>query len=139
MGHREKSLFVAAFAVLACGGAASEGDSQREPLSVSQVDRIWIFSHRPDAWNTARHSGYASIDGDCLLVGDHVVIWAEQRLSEAQDLVRAVKRGERPYAVVGGSALFPTDSDVVRDVPSEVLERCPDKAIWSGAPDVPHR
>ena len=86
------------------------------------VDGVWFFRLLGGWGEQALFVGEASIDGDCLLVGERVVIWSVGQASLAVELIAEVRSGAAPVVRLGGGESS--------DVPAMVADRCAVEAVW---------
>ena len=92
-------------------------------ISALSLDGVWIFRMTGFWGQEAILSGEAGIDGDCLVVGDHVVIWPPTgRGFRAVEVLAAARSGRgRLVQLAGGES---------GDVPAVVAERCAIDRVW---------
>jgi len=86
-----------------------------------------IFWHDNPDHGDALLDGAASIEGGCLVIGEHVVIWHESRLADARGLVDALLQS-RPLEDVslgGGEGVV---------LASALTDRCADRRLWFSSP-----
>jgi len=83
----------------------------------------------------ARESGVPIIVGNCLYIGDTVVIWTSAQLATLPDLVRAARAGVTTPIVVGGGGIGVREGADYSSIPREIRDRCSVESIWyaSGA------
>lgn len=133
MGARN-ALRVLLLTLACCSDSASDHPAGDEPLranlsgsqspgvqavyGVSEVlvDGVSIFEGPPNG-EQALHGGLVEINGDCLTVGDVVVIWPVGRLAEIEQIVRSLSTETKSITVLTGGGYS-------ERVPNVVRERC---------------
>jgi hypothetical protein len=105
---------------------AGEGDPESprrsDAISVMQSDGVWLFTYDPEATADAGLSGDATVVDGCLVAGGRVVIWSEQTLPLAREMIEAIKGGMTVSVRLGGHE--------TSEVPTVVGSRCNADSIW---------
>lgn len=110
-------------------------EESRNGITARLVADTWIFSHNPNGGADGLHGGFASIVDGCLLVDGAVVIWHEDDIVPAGDLIAAVHAGERPNVSVGGGGVTLAEGGDVSQFPGIILDRCSTDTIWYASGD----
>jgi ABC-type glycerol-3-phosphate transport system substrate-binding protein len=139
---RTAAATVLAFALVlaACGGGTDLTETQEELLltedgvTAQQVSGTWVFTHDPDAFNEALHSGVPEIRDGCLYVDDTIVVWHASDIAYAEQLVEDVEAGMTPDVLVPGGGLSLDEGASPIQIPKTIRDRCPTNAVWFAGP-----
>jgi hypothetical protein len=129
--------------LIACGGSAelapddvqargSEVTQQEAPLVVEaqETGGVTLYFHEAEDHDDAALTGVPSIRNGCLWVGEHVVIWHQSRLVEAQALAAELQSSATTNDVsVGGGEALATATGT-----STVRNDCGTDLVWVGSP-----
>ena len=94
----------------------------------------WIFTHDPDAFNQALHTGAPEVRDNCLYVDDTIVIWHESDAEYAEQLVADTRAGTAPNVKVPGGGISIDEGASPVQIPKTVRDRCPTNAVWFAGP-----
>lgn len=100
-------------------------------ITASQFEGTWLFGHRPQVSMAALHGGIATIDDGCLLVDGAAVVWYEDALPAAQELVDLIQSGETVSVLVGGGGISLDEGG--GPLPTIITDRCSVTTVWYGA------
>lgn len=93
------------------------------------ADGVWIFRHPASGIRPlSLAGGEAAVRGNCLFIGDELVVWHPDSMQTALDAVDAALEDERLRFIVGGSGWSVIEDD--RPIPDIVSERCDTDSIW---------
>lgn|GEM_PF-2489062 len=124
-------LAVACLALLgaACGSGSTSAANDVESL---EIDGVWVFQHANSGGDDALHSGVAEIRNDCLYVDDAVVVWHEDQIDQASQLIAGVKSGDEPEVSLpgGGTSLDEGDTPIA----ASITDLCPTRVVWYTRP-----
>lgn len=118
-----------ALSVSACGSGSTSSASGVEPL---EMDGVWVFQHANSGGDDALHSGIAEIRNDCLYVDDAVVVWHEDQIDQASQLIAGIKGGDEPQVSLpgGGTSLDEGDTPIA----ASITDLCPTRTVWYTSP-----
>lgn len=124
-------LLVVAFAlsVTACGSGLTSSASDVESL---EVDGVWVFQHATSGGDDALHSGTAEIKDDCLYVDDAVVVWQEDQIDQATQLIASIKSGDEPKVSLPGGGTSLDEGET--SLPASITDLCPTRTVWYTSP-----
>ncbi len=117
--------------VCACGSSDEESDGNA--IEATRSDGTWMFFYSPTDHNEALHSGTATIEGDCLMVGGTVVVWHRESQDIADAALTAAKEGSAAVFSIGGGGISLDEGD--QTIPEEIAEHCDVRAVWFGSPE----
>ncbi len=109
---------------------AKAPETSNAPVLAEQLDGVWVFFwpdsalHIPSGGagsDQARLQGPAKVEGDCLRVGESVVVWRSEKRQALTDAIGRVQKGEAVELMGGGSSL-PGSSGSGDDPEEAVLE-----------------
>jgi hypothetical protein len=124
-------LAAACFALLlaTCGSGSTSSANDLEAL---EIDGVWVFQHANSGGDDALHSGVAEIRNDCLYVDDAVMIWHEDQIDQAAQLIASVKSGHEPQVSLpgGGTSLDESGTPIA----ASITDLCPTRAVWYTSP-----
>jgi hypothetical protein len=118
-----------ALAVGACGSGSTSSASDLEPL---EIDGVRVFQHANSGGDDALHGGIAEIRDNCLYVDDAVVVWHEDQIDQASQLIASIRGGDEPQVSLpgGGSSLDEGDTPI----PATITDLCPTRSVWYASP-----
>ena len=128
-----------ALVLAACGDDLTETQEDalitEDGITAQQVDGgPWVFSHDPDAFMEALHTGAPEVRDNCLYVDDTIVIWHESDVEYAEQLVADVRTGSAPNVKVPGGGISLDEGASPVQIPKTVRDRCPTSAVWFAGP-----
>jgi hypothetical protein len=118
-----------ALLVAACGSGSAPSMNEVESL---EIDGVWVFQHANSGGEDALHTGVAEINSDCLYVDDAVVVWHEDQIDQASQLIASIKSGEEPQVSLpgGGTSLDEGDTPIA----ASITDLCPTRVVWYTSP-----
>ncbi|MGI9665675.1 MAG: hypothetical protein ACR2N2_01045 [Acidimicrobiia bacterium] len=142
--RRTGIMLAAAIAVLAaaCSSTPELTDIQEDafnldpesPVTATEVDNVWIFSHEPDAFNEALHGGEAEIRDGCLYVDNTIVVWHVDDVPAAEELIANVDAGTAEGLLIPGGGVSLDEGASAIQIPKVIRDRCSTSAVWYAAP-----
>lgn len=128
MNHLLVVAFVA-LSVSACGSGSTSSASDVEPL---EIEGIWVFQHAYSGGDDAQHTGIAEIKNDCLYVDDAVVVWHEDQMDQASQLIASIKSGHEPQVSLPGGGISLDEGHT--PVAASITDLCPVRTVWYTRP-----
>lgn len=124
-------LVVACLALLAsaCGLGSTSAANDVEPV---EIDDVWVFQHANFGGDDALHGGVAEIRNDCLYVDDAVVVWHQDQIDQATQLIASVKSGDEPQVSLPGGGISLDEGDT--PIAATITDLCPTRAVWYTRP-----
>lgn len=110
--------------IAACGSGSTTSGNDLESL---EIDGVWVFQHANSGGDDALHSGLAEIKNDCLYVDDAVVVWREDQIDQASQLIASIKTGDKPVSLPGGGISL-DEGDM--PITASITELCPTRVVW---------
>lgn len=140
--------------VVSCAGASAsestESESEQQSVAVAElgeasdgirahlVDNVWILRYgEPEnpllsnGFGSALYTGVMAIANDCLVIGEAVVVWPENRVREAAAFVDAIQSGVQQEVQLGGGGRSTREGD---SIPAIARERCGAEIVWFANP-----
>ena len=94
------------------------GDAVRAVLT----DHVWLFTYEPEVTLDAELNGQANVSSGCLVANGHVVIWSDDTMPLAQQVLDSTADGGTVTVRLGGH-----ESSTV---PPAVGSRCKTETVW---------
>lgn len=128
MKHR---LAVACLALLvaACGSEPTPSSSDVEAL---EIDGVRVFQHAIFGGDDALHGGVAEIENECLYVDEAVVVWHEDQIDQAAQLIASIKSGDEPQVSLPGGGISLDEGDT--PIAASITDLCPTRVVWYTRP-----
>ncbi len=124
-------LAIACHALLlaACGSGSTSSANDVESL---EIDGVWVFQHANSGGDDALHAGVAEIRNGCLFVDDAVVVWHEDQIDQAAQLIASIEGGDEPQVSLlgGGTSLAEGGTPIA----ASITDLCPTRAVWYTSP-----
>jgi len=114
------------FFLVSCG---SDTAISPEPMIESaQLNDVWIFQQDSLEESEDFHVGAAEIRNDCLYVGEAVVVWDQELLNQAEELIVDAQAGEEQEVSLGGRGSRLDDLDT--ETSAIISDICSTQMVW---------
>ncbi len=125
-------LLAVAFLALSVGACSSESTSPASDVEPLEIDGVRVFQHANSGGDDALFGGIAEIRNDCLYVDDAVVIWHEDQIDQASQLIASIEGGDEIQVSLPGGGISLDEGDT--PIPATITDLCPTRAIWYTSP-----
>lgn len=127
--NRLQTLWCLALLVAACGSAST---SSANDVGAVEIDDVWVFQHDSLGGDDALHGGIAEIRNDCLYVDDAVVVWHQDQIDQATQIIANIRSGDKPQVSLPGGGISLDEGGT--PIAATITELCPTRAVWYTRP-----